>query len=61
MNIAMGAVLSLWHDCREEGTRFPEEAELISASEHCSIDDIIIDKENGTLFLADALASNPRW
>lgn len=57
MNIAMGTVLSLWHDCREEGTRFPEEAELISASEHCSIDDIIIDKENGTLFLADGKMS----
>lgn len=53
MNIAMGAVLSLWHDCREEGTRLPEKTELISASEHCDIDDVITDRENGTIFLAD--------
>ncbi len=53
MNIAMGAVLSLWHDCREEKTRLPEKAELVSASKHCNIDNVMTDKENGTLFLAD--------
>lgn len=52
-NIAMGAVLSIWHDCREDGTRLPEMSELISASEHCDPDDIITDRKNRTVFLAD--------
>ena len=52
-NIAMGAVLSIWHDCREDGTRLPEMSELASASEHCNPDDIITDREKGTVFLAD--------
>lgn len=52
-NIAMGAVLSIWRDCREDGTRLPEMSELISASEHCNPDDIITDRKNRTVFLAD--------
>lgn len=52
-NIAMGAVLSIWHDCREDGTNLPNMSELISASEHCNPDDIITDRKNGTVFLAD--------
>lgn len=52
-NIAMGAVLSLWHDCRETGTHLPEISALMTAAEHCNPDDIIIDRENGTVFLAD--------
>lgn len=52
-NIAMGAVLSIWHDCREDGTRLPERKELLYASEHCNPDDIITDRKNRTVFLAD--------
>lgn len=52
-NIAMGAVLSIWHDCREDGTHLPKMSELISASEHCNPDDIVIDKASGTVFLSD--------
>ncbi len=52
-NIAMGAVLSIWHDCREDGTRLPERKELLYASEHCNPDDIVIDKASGTVFLSD--------
>ena len=52
-NIAMGAVLSIWRDCREDGTHLPEMSELISASEHCNPDDIVIDKASGTVFLSD--------
>lgn len=49
-NIAMGSVLSIWHKYREQGIDDPESAELppvedlVSASEHCSIDDLIIDR-----------------
>lgn len=58
-NIAMGSVLSIWHDYREEGTydplnaKVPPMEDLRAAAEHCNIDDIVIDEENGTVFLAD--------
>lgn len=59
MNVAMGSVLSIWHDYRESGINDPASAELppfdalMAASEHTNIDDVIIDKENKTLLLAD--------
>lgn len=58
-NIAMGSVLSIWHRYREQGIDDPENAELPSmeelksASEHCSIDDLVIDRKAGTVYLAD--------
>ena len=58
-NVAMGAVLELWHDAREFGTDNPEKAYVPSAdalslaSEHTDIDKVIIDRENGTVFLED--------
>ena len=59
MNIAMGSVLSIWHDYRTEGLNNPSQAqlpgmdELTKAAEHTNIEDIIIDKENGTVYLRD--------
>ena len=59
VNIAMGSVLSIWHEYREYGSNNPERAslpdieELRLASEHTNIDDIIIDEENNTVYLAD--------
>ena len=59
-NIAMGSVLSLWHDARSYGTKHPENAKLPSmeklqnAAEHTDIEDVIIDRENGTVMLADS-------
>ena len=58
-NIAMGSVLSIWHDYREQGIDDPENAELPPleelrrSAEHCNINDIVIDKEAGTVFLTD--------
>lgn len=58
-NIAFGAVLSIWHSYRQQGSDDPVNAqlppmeELQEASEHCSIDDLIIDEENSTVFFAD--------
>jgi thiamine biosynthesis lipoprotein len=58
-NIAMGSVLSIWHTYREQGTSDPENASLPpmesleAASEHCDIDKLIIDRDVGTVFLAD--------
>ena len=53
VNIALGAVTSLWHVSRQKGDVLPDEASLIRASKHCNIEDIIIDAEKGTVFLRD--------
>lgn len=59
VNIAMGSVLSLWHDARSDGeddplnAYLPEEAKLLEASDHTSIDDIVIDFQASTVYLAD--------
>lgn len=59
MNIAMGSVLSLWHDYREEGTDIPSEAKippmdlLREADLHTDIGNLILDKENGTVTITD--------
>lgn len=59
VNIAIGSVLSLWHDAREWGVQYPDEAALPDrdalerAAAHTDIDNIQIDEENGTVFLAD--------
>ena len=61
-SVAMGAVLSVWHDCREaalagKDVRVPSEDELRNAREHCRIEDLILDPERGTAELADPLMS----
>lgn len=59
VNIAMGSVLSLWHDAREKGLDDPENAALpdsealARAAEHCSVDSIVIDREAGTVYISD--------
>jgi thiamine biosynthesis lipoprotein len=58
-NVAFGAVLSIWHTYREEGIDDPQNAslppmdELRDAAKHTNIDDVIIDEEAGTVYLAD--------
>jgi thiamine biosynthesis lipoprotein len=59
VNIAFGSVLKLWHDYRAEGIDNPEKSELppmdqlIAASEHTDIEDLVIDLEAGTVYLQD--------
>jgi thiamine biosynthesis lipoprotein len=59
MNIAMGSVLSIWHDYREEADEnfgvgeLPPMADLEEAALHTDINDLIIDEENSTVYLAD--------
>lgn len=59
MNIAMGSVLSLWHDYRTIGKDNPTQAslppmdKLSEASLHCDIEKLIIDEENNTVTLLD--------
>lgn len=59
LNIAMGSVLSIWHDYRELGMSDPASAELppmeklTEAAEHTDIDCLIIDEENSTVTITD--------
>ncbi len=59
VNIAMGSVLSIWHDCREDGKEDPLHAEiphmeqLLQAAEHTDIHHMIIDTEKHTVTLTD--------
>ena len=59
INIAMGKVLKIWHDFRTSGIEDPSTAALPSlellqnAAQHCDINNIIIDEEASTVYLAD--------
>lgn len=59
VNIAMGSVLSLWHNYRTIGRDNPAEASLPpmdglrAAAEHTDISKMIIDEENCTVTLTD--------
>lgn len=59
MNVAMGSVLSIWHDYRTAGLDDPSKAELPpmdllkEASLHTDINNLIIDEENSTVYIAD--------
>lgn len=59
MNIAMGSVLSIWHEYREEGLDDPENAtlppmeDLLAAAGHTDIQNLVIDEEALTVRLTD--------
>ncbi len=59
MNVAMGSVLSIWHEYRTEGIDRPTEAKLPSAdvlqeaAKYTSIDAIVIDEANSTVWISD--------
>ena len=59
VNVAMGSVLSIWHEYREAGLADPEHAQLppmealTAASGHMNIDDLVLDEENMTVYFAD--------
>ena len=59
VNIAMGSVLSIWHDYREAGmddpaaAALPPMAELEAAAAHTSIDDLVLDRDAMTVYFAD--------
>ncbi len=52
VNVAMGSVLSLWHEARETGV-LPSEQALSEAARHTDITKLVINEENGTVFLTD--------
>ncbi len=53
VNVAMGAVLEIWHEYRAEGKEVPNREQLLSAAEHTDIEKLIINKENLTVELLD--------
>ena len=61
VNVAMGSVLSIWHDYREQGleepwaAKLPPMDELTQAAAHTDINNVIIDEESSTVFLSDPL------
>ncbi len=63
VNIALGAPLSLWREARETANRTPEAAylpgdqALEEAGAHCRIDQVLIDREEGTIKLEDPAMS----
>ena len=62
-NIAMGAVLSLWHDCREAADlnggygELPDEALLAEAMKHTDIDNLVLSEADMTARLLDGAMS----
>ena len=59
VNVAMGAVLKLWHNKRTESQisgiipSLPTAEELAEAAKHTNIDNLIIDKQNSTVYISD--------
>ncbi|MBQ5884815.1 MAG: FAD:protein FMN transferase [Clostridia bacterium] len=59
LNIAMGCVLSIWHNYRQDGISSPINAKLppyeslIKANEHTDINNLIIDEKSGTVYISD--------
>lgn len=58
-NVAMGSVLSIWHEYREAGLDDPDNAKLPpmenlqAAAQHMDINNLILDAENQTVYFAD--------
>ncbi len=63
VNVAMGSVLSLWHEYRIDGIAHPEQAEippmqeLRKAAEHMDIEAVRIDETRSLVYLEDSAMS----
>ena len=59
VNVAMGSVLQLWHEARNDGIRDPANAQLPdmdalkAAAEHRSLDSVVIDEAASTVYITD--------
>ena len=61
LNVAMGSVLNIWHNYREaaladdddSNNQLPTQEELTSAAQHCGIENLVIDDDAKTVYLAD--------
>lgn len=59
VNVAMGSVLRLWHEAREnavndpKNAQLPSESDLLDAAAHVSLKAVVIDEEASTVFITD--------
>ena len=59
VNAAMGSVLQLWHEARNDGldepanAYLPDDAALKEASQHMDFDAVLIDEDASTVFISD--------
>ena len=59
VNVAMGSVLSLWHDARTAAEADPDHAEIPSdtdlqtAAKHTGWENVVLDEEASTVYLSD--------
>lgn len=59
VNVAMGSVLVLWHEARNDGLNdianayLPDIAQLKAAAEHMDFSCVVIDEEASTVFITD--------
>lgn len=59
VNVAMGSVLNLWHEARNEGindpanARLPDADALEEASAHTDLNAVILDEEASTVYISD--------
>ena len=62
-NVAMGSVLSIWHDHRDladanpASATVPDVADLQAAAVHTNIDDVVLDEVNSTVYFKDPALS----
>lgn len=62
VNVAMGSVLQLWHEARENAineptnAQLPDESVLQDAATHTNLDAVVIDREASTVFITDGFA-----
>ena len=60
VNVAMGSVLNLWHNARNDGindpvnAKLPDMDRLISASQHMDLNAVVIDDVNSTVFITES-------
>ena len=57
VNIAMGSVLSIWHEYRDTGTDIPDYSLLLDAAAHTNIENLIIDRDALTAEISDPALS----
>ena len=59
VNVAMGSVLYLWHEARNDGINdplnaaLPDETALLEAARHRDMDAIVIDETESTVYISD--------
>ena len=63
VNVAMGSVLRLWHEARNDSLNRPDKAylpdmaALQEAAKHCEIDAVVIDEAASTVYITDPAVS----